>query len=160
MSNRSITFEATCEADTQRLGAALADALPEGTTVALLGTLGAGKTRLVQAVAEALGVAADDVTSPTFVLQQIYQGRHTIYHLDAYRLADEDEFLALGVDELFDSAALVFVEWADRVAACLPRQYVEIRITPTGDTSRRFEISAQGAEYEPVIAAIEATTPT
>ena len=68
-------FLAADEADTERLGAALAAALPPGTTVALIGTLGAGKTRLVQAVAAALGVPRDAATSPTFVLVNEYRGR-------------------------------------------------------------------------------------
>ena len=79
----SYCFVAHGEDDTQRLGAALAAVLPPGTTVALIGTLGAGKTRLVQALAEACGVPPATVVSPTFVLCQPYHGRRTLYHLDA-----------------------------------------------------------------------------
>ncbi len=99
----------------RRLGAALAEVLPDGTTVALCGTLGAGKTRLVQAIAEAAGVDRRNVLSPTFVLIQEYHGRRTVYHIDAYRLRDADEFLALGPEEYFEGDGLVLVEWADRV---------------------------------------------
>ena len=91
--------------------------LPPGTTVALCGTLGAGKTRLVQAIAEGLGVNRRDVVSPTFVLIQEYRGRRMIYHIDAYRLRDDDEFQQLGPDEYFESDGLVLIEWADRVEA-------------------------------------------
>src|SRR5688572_16392277 len=115
----SLAFIAHEEADTKRLGAALAAVLPDGTTVALCGTLGAGKTRLVQAVAKACGVTGE-VVSPTFTLCHEYQGERTIYHLDAYRVRDDDEFLQLGVEEYFDSPALTFVEWGDRVINCLP----------------------------------------
>ena len=87
-----LAFHAADEMATDRLGAALADVLPGGSVVALCGTLGAGKTRLVQAIAAATGVARRSVVSPTFVLVQQYEGRRTIYHLDAYRLRDEDEF--------------------------------------------------------------------
>ena len=89
-------FDAASEADTDRLGAALAGVLPPGTTIALNGTLGAGKTRLVQAIAAACGIDRQDVVSPTFVLCQRYQGDRMIYHLDAYRLHDDDEFRELG----------------------------------------------------------------
>jgi len=75
-------FEATDEAVTDRFGAALAKALPRGAVVCLLGTLGAGKTRLVQAIAAARGVAREDVVSPTFVLLQQYEGDALINHLD------------------------------------------------------------------------------
>ena len=115
------TFTANNEHDTERLGAALADVLPPGTVVGLIGTLGAGKTRLVQAVAAALGVPPGNVTSPTFVLVNEYRGgRMPVYHFDTYRLKDDDEFLDLGPDEYFDSNGLTFVEWADRVADLLP----------------------------------------
>jgi tRNA threonylcarbamoyladenosine biosynthesis protein TsaE len=120
--------------------------------VALCGTLGAGKTRLVQAVAEALGVERRNVVSPTFVLVQEHHGRRHIYHIDAYRLRDEDEFLALGPEEFFESDALVFVEWADRIERCLPNSRVEIRIEVTGPQSRRFTVVPVGARYAEVVA--------
>src|SRR5262245_8345601 len=115
-----LVYSAANESATDRFGAALARALPLGTTVALCGTLGAGKTRLVQAIAAEYGVPREDVVSPTFVLCQQYRGKCTIYHLDAYRLGNEDEFRGLGVEEMFESNALVIVEWADRVAGALP----------------------------------------
>jgi tRNA threonylcarbamoyladenosine biosynthesis protein TsaE len=140
------------EAATQRLGAALAEVLPGGTVVALVGTLGAGKTRLVQAVAAALGVPREAVTSPTFVLVNEYpQGRLPIYHFDTYRLKDEDEFLALGPDEYFESDGLSFVEWADRVAELLPADRLEITLEVTGDTSRRATITAMSPATAPLV---------
>jgi tRNA threonylcarbamoyladenosine biosynthesis protein TsaE len=139
-----IVYEAANESQTDTLGAALADALSNGTVVALCGTLGAGKTRLVQAIAEACGVDRRNVTSPTFVLAQEHHARRTIYHLDAYRLNNPDEFLDLGAEEYFQSDGLVLVEWADRVADCLPPDRLDIQIEVTGDTSRRFEIVAHG----------------
>ena len=134
-------FNAADEAATAALGHRLAELLPPGTTVALCGTLGAGKTRLVQAIAESLGVNRRDVVSPTFVLIQEHRGRRPIYHIDAYRLRDDDEFQQLGPDEYFESDGLVLIEWADRVQASLPRDYVEIRIDVTGAESRRFRDS-------------------
>ena len=114
-------YDAADERATAVLGAALADVLPEGTTVALLGTLGAGKTRLVQAIAEAAGVDRRQVLSPTFVLIQEYHGRRAICHIDAYRLHDNDKFLALGPEEYFEGDGLILVEWADRVRAVCRR---------------------------------------
>ncbi len=143
--------EASSEADTARFGALLARVLPPGSTVALCGTLGAGKTRLVQAVAEALGVPEGEVASPTFVLIKEYGARPPIYHFDAYRVRDDDEFLELGPDEYFESDGIVFVEWADRVQNCLPRQYLRIEIEVTGHNSRRFKLTAVGAQYESVL---------
>jgi tRNA threonylcarbamoyladenosine biosynthesis protein TsaE len=137
-------FLANDEFETQRLGAALAQALPPGTTVALIGTLGAGKTRLVQALAAACGVPPKTVVSPTFVLCQEYHGQRTLYHLDAYRLKDDDEFLQLGPEEYFASDGITLVEWGDRVIACLPPQRLEIHIEVVGDTARQFRLVAVG----------------
>jgi tRNA threonylcarbamoyladenosine biosynthesis protein TsaE len=146
------TFLVHDESDTRRLGAALADVLPPGTVIGLIGTLGAGKTRLVQAVATALGVPPRNVTSPTFVLVNEYTGgRMPIYHFDTYRLKDEDEFLELGPGEYFDSNGLVFVEWADRVTELLPAERIEIEIEVTGETQRRIAIRGTSPRMEELV---------
>jgi tRNA threonylcarbamoyladenosine biosynthesis protein TsaE len=147
-------YDARSEQETNLLGTALAETLPAGTTVALRGTLGAGKTYLVKAIAVAMGVAPEQVISPTFVLCREYQGRHPIYHLDAYRIRDDDEFLELGPEEYFDSNGFTFVEWADRVSGCLPRDHVEIDIKPLAATSRRFRIRTMGPQGSAFIAAL------
>jgi len=144
-------FDAADETGTDRLGTALAGCLPPGTTVALCGTLGAGKTRLVQAIAAACGAAREEVVSPTFVLCQKYEGTRTIYHLDAYRLKDDDEFRALGPEEFFESDGLTIVEWADKVADCLPDERVEIDIEVTGPTSRRFVVRPVGQSFKGIV---------
>ncbi len=150
------TFLAASEEETLRLGKLLANLLPAGTVVALVGTLGAGKTRLVQAVAGALGVPREEVTSPTFMLVNEYVGgRLPVYHFDAYRLRDEDEFLELGPEEYFDGPGLTFVEWADRVENCLPRDFLRIDIEVTGDTQRRFTISASSSKLASLVKSLQ-----
>jgi len=147
-----LVFTAHNERDTQYLGTALAHVLPGGTVVALIGTLGAGKTRLVQAVAMALGVPDGTVTSPTFVLVNEYtRGRLPIYHFDTYRLKDEDEFLALGPDEYFDAGGITFVEWADRVAELLPADRLEITIEVADETTRRISLRGTTPSIEAVV---------
>ena len=131
-STERVVVEAADEAATVAHGRSLAAALPPQSVIALIGPLGAGKTRLVQAISEAAGVDPRQVISPTFVLIHEYQGRLPIYHFDAYRLRDEDEFLQLGPEEYFERDGWTFIEWADRVANCLPRERIEIRIEPTG----------------------------
>lgn len=139
MTNR--TYISKSESDTDRIGKELAGELKPGMVVALIGPLGAGKTRLVQAIAGALGVPRDAVTSPTFVLVNEYRhGNLPIFHFDAYRLKDIDEFLELGPEEYFDSGGLTFIEWADRVEGALPKERVEIRIKIQPDDSRRIEV--------------------
>ena len=151
-------FVAEDEQGTDRLGHLFAKILPAGTVVALVGTLGAGKTRLVQAVAEALGVSRDAVTSPTFVLINEYlTGRMPVYHFDTYRLRDDDEFLELGPEEYFDSNGLTFIEWADRVLACLPPDYLRIDIEVLGETKREFVVSSSGPKFESLLAQVAKT---
>ncbi|MBN2580663.1 MAG: tRNA (adenosine(37)-N6)-threonylcarbamoyltransferase complex ATPase subunit type 1 TsaE [Pirellulales bacterium] len=157
--SESFIFTAADESQTATLGTALAEVLPAGTTVALSGTLGAGKTRLVQAVAGAAGVNPREVVSPTFVLIQEYSGRRKIVHVDAYRLKDVDEFFALGPEEYFASDALVLVEWADRVLEALPAERIDVHIEVLGTTRRRFEIRAVGEKYREVIADLRSMLP-
>jgi tRNA threonylcarbamoyladenosine biosynthesis protein TsaE len=152
-----LVFDAADERDTERLGATLAAALPPGTTVALSGTLGAGKTRLVQAIASACGVPREEVVSPTFVLCQLYRGSRTIFHLDAYRLRDDDEFRELGPDEFFESGGLTIIEWAEKVAESLPDERLEIAIDVTGPTSRRFRLRAIGQKHAGLVATLNAS---
>jgi tRNA threonylcarbamoyladenosine biosynthesis protein TsaE len=150
-----LVFEAKNEQDTDRFGMALAQVLPPGAVVALVGTLGAGKTRLVQAVAQAVGINPSEVVSPTFVLVHEYQvpGAKVpappvsmIFHLDAYRIRDDDEFRELGPEEYYESNGWTFVEWADRVADCLPRDCFTIDIAVTGPDARRFTLSHSGID--------------
>lgn len=112
----------------ERLARQLAATLPPRVVIGLRGTLGAGKTRLVQAFAVAAGVERASVTSPTFTIVQHYRGDRLIHHIDAYRLADEDEFIELGGEELIEDDATVFVEWPDRIAGCLPSDVLMIDI--------------------------------
>ena len=143
---RISTFDwhATDEAGTARLAAALAAALRPGDVIALNGNLGAGKTRLVRMTAAALGIVDEEVNSPTFVLIHEYDGRVPLYHVDAYRLRDSDEFLSIGGDEVLAGDRACLIEWADRIADVLPRDQLRIDITATGETSRRFALSAIG----------------
>jgi tRNA threonylcarbamoyladenosine biosynthesis protein TsaE len=148
----TFSFHAHDLTDTERLGRRLGELLFPGAVVALVGTLGAGKTHLVRAIAEGMGVADSRVvSSPTFVLIQEYQARLPIYHFDAYRLRNESEFFDLGVHEYFQGEGVSLVEWADRVENCLPAEHLRVRIAITGETSREFLIESCGERYEALI---------
>lgn len=140
---------------TRRFARALGEAAVSGLVVALVGDLGAGKTRLVQSAAEGLGVEPSVVNSPTFVLIQEYEGRLPVYHFDTYRLKDFDEFLELGADEYFASGGVCFVEWADRMAEVLPRDRLTIEFEITGEMTRRLRLSAGGPVSREVLAKLE-----
>jgi len=146
-------------ADTDRLGAALAAALPDGAVVALCGTLGAGKTRLVQALAAACGIDRSEVTSPTFVLCQEHIGSRTLYHFDVYRLSGDEEFLRLGPQEYFSAGGITLIEWADKVAASLPDERLNVVIEVTGESSRQITLRACGEGMQKVLAALAQSLP-
>jgi tRNA threonylcarbamoyladenosine biosynthesis protein TsaE len=137
--------------ETDLWGQILAAAIVPGTVIALVGDLGAGKTRLVRAVATALGADPDSVNSPTFVLMQQYQGRLPLYHFDAYRLRDANEFADLGPEEYFASEGVCFVEWADRVAESLPADHLRIEIAATSETARLIRFEATGTRSQAVL---------
>lgn len=147
-SMNAVVIDVQSLAETDAFGRRLAAQLFPGAVVALIGELGAGKTHLVQAIAHGLDIPNSAVVnSPTFVLIQEYDARMPIYHFDAYRLKSEAEFADLGVHEYFAGNGVCFIEWADKVPTCLPRERLEIRITITGEKSRRFEVVGIGARY-------------
>ncbi len=110
-----LSIELASENDTARLGQALAGLVEPGVVIGLIGPLGAGKTRLVPPIAEALEVDPGAISSPTFVLIHEYQGRLPVYHFDTYRLPSAAAFEELGVAEYWDRSGVCLVEWADRV---------------------------------------------
>jgi len=151
VSSAAWSFVSQTEPQTARLGQALAQALEPGMVVALVGPLGAGKTRLVRAVAHAAGVADQHVNSPTYVLIQEYEARWPIYHFDTYRLPDSSAFSDLGAEEYLAGDGVCFVEWADRVADYLPADLLRIEIEVCGETVRRFTFSGHGPRSQQVV---------
>ena len=100
--------------ETYKLGAEFGSRLNGGELLLLSGTLGAGKTLFVKGVADALDIATDEVTSPSFTLVNLYRGRLTLYHLDLYRLAEGAAAAhAVDMDDLLaDEEAVIAIEWA------------------------------------------------
>ncbi len=109
------------------------------------GLVTAGKTRLVRAVAESLGVDPHAIASPTFVLIHEYEGRIPVYHFDVYRLGSLQEFEDLGVADYWNAGGVCLIEWADRVQELLPAKAWQIRIEPTGQTRRQVQIDFPAA---------------
>jgi len=143
-------------AATESFGRRLGSLLFPNAVVALIGPLGAGKTHLSRAIAEGLGVANPAaVTSPTFTLIHEYPARLPIYHFDAYRLINADQFLDLGATEYYEAGGVCLIEWADRVEAALPEERLTIRIEIVDESRRRIEISANGEKYKQLVARMD-----
>lgn len=119
------------------LGEEIATQLEPGTVLGLEGDLGAGKTTLVRAIAVALGVPADAVSSPTFALCNVYAAESGLQlaHMDLYRLTSEDDVLAAGLDEWLGAPGVIaLVEWPAVGAALFPpdTRTLHLALAPTG----------------------------
>jgi tRNA threonylcarbamoyladenosine biosynthesis protein TsaE len=131
-----------------------------GAVVALVGQLGAGKTFLVRAIAEGLGMVNSSlVSSPTFVLIQEYEARLPVYHFDAYRLHSPAEFADLGAHEYLDGGGVCLIEWADRAAPYLPADRLTVKIAITGESSRSLDVTGHGRLYELLLDRLTAVPP-
>lgn len=144
----------TSDAETERLGAILGRLCSEGTVIALVGSLGAGKTRMTQGIAMGLEIDPLEVNSPTFALVQEYSGRLPVAHFDTYRLRSEDEFLELGAEEYLKGEGVCIVEWADRVSALLPVQTLWIRLSALSQTERQLTFQAADPQTQKMIDAL------
>ncbi|NTU72184.1 MAG: tRNA (adenosine(37)-N6)-threonylcarbamoyltransferase complex ATPase subunit type 1 TsaE [Coriobacteriia bacterium] len=132
------------EAATQTAGRALAPLLTAGDVLVLSGDLGAGKTQLTKGIAGGLGVS-EPVTSPTFNLLLVHEGRLPLYHFDLYRLDSAAQLEDLDYWGTLESGGVSVVEWGDRFADAIPADCVIARIRITGDDSRALELEARGA---------------
>lgn len=120
--------------------------------IALSGTLGAGKTQWTRFFAIALGATPESVSSPTFMLVHEYTSRPPIYHLDAYRIGDEEEMLELGFEEMLDAEAITIVEWADRFPRLLPKNTLRIHLEVGEQTdSRTVQIQADSQRAKAIL---------
>ncbi len=112
--------------------------------VGLYGDLGSGKTTFTQDVAKIFDVK-EDVTSPTFVIEKIYDIKHKnfkkLVHIDAYRLDSAKELSALDWDKtLADSRNIIFIEWPERVLEILPANHAKINFKFISENEREIEI--------------------
>jgi len=132
--------ETNSAAETEALGARIAERLQPGDVVLLSGELGTGKTTLVRGACRALGVPGP-VTSPTFTIGQRYGGgRMPVSHLDLYRLQTlEGEDPAL-LDDYLRPEGVAFVEWPAAGSGRLDRPALEVRLAHAGEERRRVEV--------------------
>lgn len=129
--------------DTRAIGAALAGVLAPGDVVVLAGALGTGKTALAQGIAEGLGVE-ERVTSPSFMIVRVYEGRLRLHHVDIYRLDHLQELHDLGFDEIVDSKGVTVVEWGDRVVPMLPPDRLDVSLERVSAEVREVEVTWSG----------------
>ena len=149
-----VPFETISESPDQtiRLGRILGELLSEGSFVALIGGLGAGKTVLSKGIAHGLGVGDDrEVTSPSFVLVNEYRGRIPVYHVDLYRLENPAEVEGIGWDEFVSGPGATLVEWADKAEKYLPEERMEVHLQWAGEEERRLLFWGKGRMSQQII---------
>ena len=128
-------------AETESIAAELVKTFVGGECIAIDGQLGAGKTQFVRGLATALGANPHAVSSPTYVLLNVYPGgRLTLFHLDAYRVSGPEDFESIGFTELLEQNGVVVVEWASRVEKILPAKRINVTIEIIGKSDRKLTI--------------------
>lgn len=108
-------------------------------TIAFHGEMGAGKTTFIAAFCKALGVEKA-ISSPTYSIINQYTtaGKQTIFHMDLYRLRDEDEAINAGVEDALCSGNLCLIEWPEKAASLLPENTLNIYIETINDDERKI----------------------
>lgn len=137
------------EAQTIKLGQKLGQVLKGGDIIILDGDLGGGKTTFSKGIALGLGVK-EDVTSPTFSIEQIYRARSglAIFHYDFYRLKAGDITEMEFLENLDNPQAIFLVEWGDIIRKILPANYLEIKFTYLGENKREIEMIPIGEKHK------------
>jgi tRNA threonylcarbamoyladenosine biosynthesis protein TsaE len=117
-------------------------AIDKNKVIALHGEMGAGKTTFVHAVCEAMGVT-DTIGSPTFSIINQYQTADNtiIYHIDMYRLKDEEEAIQTGVEDCLYSGNYCFVEWPEKAPGIFPGDTLHVHIVPVDNETRKLTIN-------------------
>ena len=130
--------------DTEQFASELSHIIGAGDRVLLLGEMGAGKTTFVRHFLGSRGFQGN-VTSPTFTLIQEYILEPNIYHMDLYRLENELEIEQLDIQRYFQNdSCIIFVEWADKLGALVPDNYLEIAFSYFEITKRKVVITPKG----------------
>lgn len=144
-------FISHSEKDTKVFAEKLATLLHPGDVLTLEGDLGAGKTTFTKGLAKGLGIERN-VNSPTFTLIKEYKGNYPLYHMDVYRLEDDED---LGFEEYFQSDGITVIEWASRIATQLPPELLELNIKKTGEESRLIQCIPKGERFEALCKELE-----
>lgn len=146
-------FISKSKEETQKLGAFIAKDFLPGDVVLLKGDLGAGKTTLTGGVAKALDIK-DDVISPTFNIMKCYfKGKLPLYHIDAYRL--ENQNIELGLDEYIEGDGVCFIEWPQYIETLLPDETLSITLKNIGGDNRSITLEGNTPHFEQIISSVK-----
>ena len=122
-----------------------------GDVIALAGELGSGKTTLVRGLAQGMGFPPEEFASPSFTLINEYNGPLPLFHIDLYRLRDEQELLEIGYEEYINEAGVAVIEWADRIPDAVPKASLWITLQYQTEDHREIVLKPCGDRYEKMI---------
>jgi tRNA threonylcarbamoyladenosine biosynthesis protein TsaE len=143
--------------ETQELGRKLGELCRPGDWIGLTGELGAGKTCLVTGLARGLEVPEGyQVTSPTFIIHQIYPGRLPLHHMDLYRIHQTAELFELGYQEFLEEGGVCAVEWCEQVPGAIPESGVVVRLEIEDENSRAIGIKKINKRGEELLSGLQA----
>jgi tRNA threonylcarbamoyladenosine biosynthesis protein TsaE len=139
---------------TRRVGSRLGGALQAGDVICLQGDLGAGKTTLVQGIAQGWG-SVDSVSSPTFILVNMYRraDQSQLFHMDAYRLESTPEAEELDLDSMLAQGALL-IEWPERMDGLIPNERLWVNLEHIDEEEREMKFKATGKRYDELLEVI------
>jgi tRNA threonylcarbamoyladenosine biosynthesis protein TsaE len=132
------------QAATENLGHKLAQSLEPGDVITLRAALGGGKTTLARGICRGLGISEEEVSSPTFVLLHIYQGRLPVYHFDLYRLKGPEELHPIGAEDYLWGDGVALVEWPGVAQDILPPDRLEITLDADEENQDLRTITLEG----------------
>ena len=140
-----INLISNSELETKQLAKNIASKLNKNSVIVLQGDLGVGKTKFTEGILEYFNLS-DEISSPTFTIVNEYNAKDiNIYHFDVYRLADIDEFYAIGGEEYFEKGICI-IEWGEIVEEALPKDYIKITFERNfeNENSRNIKIEFLG----------------
>lgn len=142
MTNSGEVFRNVTQSNLTPVVAAIVTRLKTVPVWIFYGDLGSGKTTLIKAIGEVIGIE-DAMSSPTFAIVNEYHSRQfgRVYHFDCYRLKSEMEAMDLGFDEYFLSGHPCFIEWPEKIPSLLPEERGEVTLTFEDHTTRTIAIS-------------------
>jgi len=132
------SIDSTSSDATYELGVLVGQKCKGGEVFELISDLGGGKTTFIQGLAAGLE-SKDQVASPTFMLEKVYDGRLPLHHFDFYRLGEAGIVGQELEETLAEPDVVIAIEWGDVVHDALPDDRVTITIAKTGESSRRLE---------------------
>jgi tRNA threonylcarbamoyladenosine biosynthesis protein TsaE len=130
-----IKFVTNNTEETIELGKKIGNYLRKGDVIAMQGTLAAGKTTITKGIAQSLDIS-ETITSPTFCLISEYEGKMPLYHMDVYRLDNEEDFANLGTEDMIYGNGVSIIEWSEKIMNEPPKKTIILKIEPQEDGSR------------------------